>query len=126
MSLLKIEFSTVRELEKKTFRIFGYGGAAFVFSILLWLFGLAVVGGPLMVLSIVFVIAAMVWVSMLGKEAHRPVFCPYCASPNDVYVSKRRFNCDICHRPITFNDAGEAVAVEAIDTQARYDRPPSL
>jgi len=119
MSPLKIEFSTVRELEKKTFRVFGYGGAAFAFGLILTLIGLGIVGAPVMLTSAAVVIVAIVWVSMLGKEPSRPTFCPYCASQNDVYQSRRSFNCDICNRPVIINESGEAVAAERIETPIR-------
>ncbi len=119
MSPFKIEFATVRQLEKKTFRVFGYGGAAFAFGLILTLIGLGIVGAPIMLLSATVVIVAVVWVSMLDKEPSRPTFCPYCASQNDVYQSRRSFNCDICHRPVIVNELGEAVAAENMGTSIR-------
>jgi hypothetical protein len=121
MSPLKIEFATVRELEKKTFRVFGYGGAAFAFGLILTLIGLGIVGAPVMLISAAVVVLAVVWVSMLGKEPSRPTFCPYCASRNDVFQSRRSFNCDICNRPVIVNELGEAVAAahEHVETPTR-------
>ncbi len=120
MSPLKVEFSTVRELEKKTYRVFGYGGAAFVAGLVLTIAGVALLGAPIMLISAVFVIGAIIWVSVLGKEPARTLFCPYCASQNDVYQSRRSFNCDICNRPILVSETGEAVAADPIDVEARY------
>jgi len=117
----KLEFATVRELEKKTFRIFGYGGSVFGAGLILTLVGAAIVGAPVMIVSGSVVIGAMVYVSMLGKEPSRPLFCPYCASKNDVYVSRRSFDCDICRRPILVSDDGEPMAAEPVDTVARYN-----
>ena len=117
----KLEFATVRELEKKTFRIFGYGGSVFGAGLILTLVGVAIVGAPVMIVSGSVVIGAMVYVSMLGKEPSRPLFCPYCASQNDVYVSRRSFDCDICRRPILVSDDGEPMAAEPVDTVARYN-----
>ena len=121
MASRRIEIATVRELEKKTFRIFGYGGSVFGAGLILTLVGAAIVGAPVMVVSGSVVIAAMVYVSMLGKEPSRLLFCPYCASKNDVYVSRRSFNCDICRRPILVSEDGEPMAAEPIDTVARYN-----
>jgi len=121
MPSFKIDFATVRELEKKTFRIFGYGGAAFALGLLLIMCGFAILGAPIMAVSALVLIGAMIWVSAMGKESHVPVFCPYCATQNDVYRSKRSFNCDICRRPIIINENGMALAAEHIDTQARYN-----
>jgi len=116
----RIEFATVRELERKTFRIFGYGGSAFGAGLILTVAGLAIVGAPLMVASGLIVVGAMIYVSMLGREPSRALFCPYCASKNDVYVSRRKFSCDICRRPVLISDSGEPVPAEHIDTTARY------
>jgi hypothetical protein len=123
MPSFKMEFSTVRELEKKTFRIFGYGGAGFAFGLVLIIFGLAVLGAPIMAVSIVVVIGGIVYVSLLGREPARPTFCPYCASRNDVYQSRRSFNCDICNRPVLISETGEPVAAEPIDATAHYTPP---
>ena len=117
----KLEFATVRELEKKTFRVFGYGGSVFGAGLVLTLVGAAIVGAPVMVISGSVVVGAMIYVSMLGREPSRALFCPYCASKNDVYASRRNFNCDICRRPILVSEEGEPVAAEPIDTVARYN-----
>ena len=121
MASPKIEFATVRELEKKTFRFFGYGGSAFGVGLILTVFGLAIVGAPLMVASGACIIGAMAYVSMLGKEPSRAVFCPYCAMKNDVYVSRTSFRCDICKRPILVSADGVPTAADPVDTRARYN-----
>lgn len=118
MASRRIEFSTVRELEKKTFRIFRYGGIALVAGLLLSLV-VPIVGWAVMGLAIIGVVAAMAYVSMLGKEPSRSVFCPYCACENEVYKSRRSFNCDICRRPIAVSETGEVLVTEA-DSTARY------
>jgi len=121
MPLIKIEFATVRELEKKTFRIFAYGGGAFGVGLLMTLVGMAIIGAPIMIVSILVVIAAMAYVSMLGKETSRPLFCPYCSSKNDVYASRRNFECDICRRPVLVTEDGEVIAADENDLRARYN-----
>ena len=122
MTSLKVEFATVRQLEKKSFRVFAYGGGALVVGLVLTLTGLAVIGAPLLVLSSVILLAGIAWVSMLAREASRALFCPYCSSSNDVYCSRRSFDCDICGRPVTVSEDGEPLVAEAIDIEARYDR----
>ena len=121
MASRRIEFATVRELEKKTFRIFGYGGSVFGAGLILTLVGAAIVGAPVMILSGSVVIGAMVYVSLLGKEPSRGLFCPYCASRNDVYASRRAFNCDICRRPVVVSDDGEPLAAEPVDAVVQCD-----
>ncbi|MGQ9454533.1 MAG: hypothetical protein ACUVRS_07150 [Armatimonadota bacterium] len=120
MSPRKIEFSTVRELERKTHKIFIYGGFALLVGLLLTVVGAAIIGAPLIVLSAIVLIGAMVYVSVLGKEPTRPLFCPYCSSKNEVYVSRKSFDCDICRRPVVIDENGEPMPAEPIDTTARY------
>lgn len=114
MSPLKIEFSTVRELEKKSFKVFAYGGGGFLAGIVLSVLALPFIGIPLIVLSAVAILGAIVWVSMLGKEPSRPVFCPYCSTRNDVYESRKQFDCDICGRPIIISESGEALRADEL------------
>lgn len=114
----RIEFSTVRELEKKTFRIFRYGGIALAAGLILGLFT-GILGWALMGVAGTSMVAAMAYVSMLGKEPTRRVFCPYCACENEVYQSRRSFNCDICRRPIAVSETGEVLVTEA-ESAARY------
>ena len=40
------------------------------------------------------------------------MFCPYCASKNDVYLSRRSFDCDICRRPVLVTEFGEPVVAD--------------
>jgi len=121
MASLKVEFATVRELEKKTSQVFIYGGGAFLLGILLIFFA-PPIGIIVTVLSASAVLGAMVYVSMLGKEKSRPLFCPYCASKNDVYVSRRGLDCDICSRPIIVDENGEAVMAQPIDLTPRHNQ----
>lgn len=121
MASFKIEFSTVRELEKKSSHIFMYGGGAFLAGIVL-IFIAAPLGVFVTAISALVLLGGIVYVSMLGKEQSRPVYCPYCSSKNDVYVSIQKFGCDICSRPIIFNENGEAVMAEEIDLTARHNQ----
>ena len=122
MAFLKVEFATVRQLEKKSFCIFAYGGGAFLVGLVLMFTGLPFIGVPLMVLAAAVLLAGIAWVSVLGREPSRSLFCPYCSSRNDVYSSRRSFDCDICDRPVIISEDGEPLMAEGIDTEARYDR----
>ena len=122
MASLKVEFATVRELEKKTSQIFIYGGGGFLLGIVL-IFIAMPIGVMLTALSAIAVLGGMIYVSMLGKEKSRPLFCPYCSSKNDVYVSRRELDCDICSRPIIVDENGEATMAEAIDLTPRHNQP---
>jgi hypothetical protein len=121
MASLKVEFATVRELEKKTSQIFIYGGGGFLLGIVL-IFIVMPIGVVVTALSAIAVLAGMIYVSMLGKERSRPLFCPYCATKNDVYVSRRELDCDICRRPIKVDENGEAVMAQEIDLTPRHNQ----
>ncbi len=122
MASFKVEFATVRELEKKTSQIFIYGGGGLVAGIAL-IFIFPPVGIFVTVLSAIAMLGGMIYVGMLGKEPSRPLFCPYCSTKNDVYMSRRQFACDICHRPVLVTENGEAVMAEEIDLTPRHNQP---
>ena len=122
MASLKIEFATVRELEKKSSQIFMYGGSAFFIGIVL-IFAFPPVGIILTILSAAMVLGGIIYVMMLGRERSRALFCPYCASKNDVYVSRRELNCDMCRRPIKVGENGEPVMAQPIDLTPRHNQP---
>ncbi|NLN74863.1 MAG: hypothetical protein GX139_00935 [Armatimonadetes bacterium] len=122
MASLKVEFATVRELEKKTSKIFIYGGAGVVAGIIL-IFMFPPIGFLITALSLAAVLGGMIYVGMLAKEPSRPLFCPYCSTKNDVYVSRTEFDCDICHRPIIVDENGMAVMAEEIDLTPRHNQP---
>lgn len=121
MASLKIEFATVRELEKKSSKAFVYGGGG-LFVGLVMVFVVAPIGIVLMALSAIVLLGAICYVSMLGKEKSRALFCPYCSTKNDVYVSRHEFDCDICSRPIIINENGEAVMAQKIDMTMRHNQ----
>jgi len=122
MASLKIEFATVRELEKKTASIFKYGGGALLAGIVL-IFVFPPIGIPLAALAAVALLGGIIYVSMLGKERSRAIYCPYCSSKNDVYASRREFACDMCRRPVKIGDNGEAIMAQPIDLTARHNQP---
>lgn len=107
-------FSTVRELEKKSSKAFMYGGGG-LFVGLVMVFFVAPLGIILMALSAIVLLGAICYVSMMGKEKSRPLYCPYCSSKNDVYLSVKEFDCDICKRPIKIDEFGQAVMAQEID-----------
>ena len=115
MSFLKTDFATVRQLEKKT-RVFFEWGVGLLAVGLVCTFILGILGGVLLLVGAVTILAGIVWTSVLGKEASKSVFCPYCTSKNDVYQSIQLFDCDICKRPIKFSADGEAMRVLDIGT----------
>lgn len=121
MAHLKVEFSTVRELEKKSAQIFMYGGGAFFVGIVL-IFVAPPIGILLTILAALAVLAAMIGVSILGKEGTRKIFCPYCSSTNEVYMSRSGLDCDICSRPILIDANGEAVMAQPIDLTAQHNK----
>ena len=67
MASLKVEFATVRELEKKTSKIFIYGGAGVVAGIIL-IFMFPPIGFLITALSLAAVLGGMIYVGMLAKE----------------------------------------------------------
>lgn len=111
MSPLKVEFDTVRDLEKKTFRFFACTACVFAVGVISTGVGLVLIGLPLLVLGMAGLIGGAAWVAALSKEPTRQIFCPYCASANDVYASRRAFRCDICGRPVALGDDGQVIAV---------------
>ncbi|NLN77305.1 MAG: hypothetical protein GX141_00070 [Armatimonadetes bacterium] len=122
MASLKVEFATVRELEKKTSQIFVYGGSGLALGIV-FVFIFPPIGIVIAALSLIAMLGGMIYVGMLGKEASHPLFCPYCSTKNDVYASRREFACDICHRHVLVNENGEAVMAEEIDLTPRHNQP---
>lgn len=114
-------FSTVRELEKKTSKAFIYGGGG-LFVGLVMVFVVMPLGIILMALSAIALLGAMCYVSMMGKEKSRPLFCPYCSSKNDVYQSASEFDCDICRRPIKIDEFGQAAMAQEIDMTMRHNQ----
>lgn len=71
-----------------------------------------VIGVPLVLLSAVLMVALFVWMIRLQKQPRRDVRCPYCNNVNSVFDSVTEFDCDICDRPIKFNEAGGPVPAD--------------
>lgn len=114
ISYVKPEFSTVRELENKGYGLFKLAGiigcvSLVVTIVLTWLVWLSIPG---MVLAAVMFFIGMVWISWLGKEPSRVVFCPYCATKMDVFLSRTLIDCDVCDRPMKITSGGEPIALQ--------------
>lgn len=122
MASLKTDFATVRQLERRVAHIFKYGGMGFGVGVVL-IFAFPPIGIPMTALAALVVLGGIAYASMLGREKSRPLFCPYCASQNDVYVSRREFACDMCRRPVKINENGEPVMADPIDLTARHNQP---
>jgi len=118
ISVFKFDYDTVRDLERKGFRVFGAALAAGVVGLVLtitMLPPLMVLGIPLLILGASVFFFGMIWMSRLQKEPTRPLFCPYCASKNDVFMSRKEFSCDICGRRVGVSPAGQPVPIEPIE-----------
>ena len=113
-SIIKPEFATVRQLEMKGYGLFKWAGiiGAVSLGVSLFMPYLLPLSGPGMVVAAGMFLLGMVWISVLGKDPSRHVFCPYCASKNDVFVTRREANCDICGRLMRISEAGVPVAIE--------------
>jgi hypothetical protein len=115
LSLLKSDFATVRELEKKSYKLFAYSAGAFVIGLLLFLTALlAFVGVPLMLFGVALLFMTMIWMIRLSNRPVWDLYCPYCASKNDVFKSHEQFHCDICGKPVRISEYGEPIPVEPI------------
>ena len=122
VSFVKPEFSTVRQLENKGYGLFKLAGIIFFVSLAvafcltclapLWVSGLAV--------SLTMFFIGMIWISWLGKEPSRVVYCPYCATKMDVFLSRTLIDCDICDRPMKITSSGDPIALEEQLVHKRY------
>lgn len=113
VGVFKFDYSTVRELEHKCFRVFYFvGGMVVVGFVMMITQILAFVGVPLMVLGILLFFITLVWMLKLTREPTREAFCPYCSTKNEVFVTRREFICDMCQRPIGVLPSGQIVPLE--------------
>ena len=104
------EYSTVRELEHKCFRVFYFVAAMVGLGFLLWITSLfAIIGIPMMVLGMLLFFITLIWMLRLQREPTREARCPYCASRNEMFVSRKEFICDMCRRPVGVLPSGELV-----------------
>jgi hypothetical protein len=118
--LAEHKFDTVRDLEKRNAKWFKTWGVVALAGIVFILIGLVSPAIMLLGLAALIVGAIMLFVGMLhvvnlSREPVRTIYCPYCASKNEVFVSKRELPCDICGRKIGITPHGEAVPLEPMD-----------
>ena len=113
-SILFPEFATVRQLEMKGLGLFKWAGIIALAGVLIILFMpyIMPVGVVLVAAAVVILLIGMLWISWLGRHQSLHVFCPYCASKNDVFLQHREFSCDICDRLIHLDKNGEPIAAE--------------
>jgi hypothetical protein len=109
----RFEYSTVRELEHKCFRVFWFVGAMIALGFILMLSNVgAFIGIPLLVLGVLLFVATLVWVLMLQREPRRDAYCPYCGSKNEVFASRKEFLCDVCQGPVGVLPNGNVIPLE--------------
>ncbi len=119
ISILKGEYNTLRELERKSYRLFYLGAGLSGIGILLTLFGFGIltfIGLPMLVLGVLIFLGGMLWVAGLQKRPTVLVYCPYCAGRNDLFKGRSEFLCDMCGRRIIISSTGEAEPGEPEDT----------
>jgi len=113
VGLFRFDYSTVRDLEHKSFRVFYFVGAMVALGFVMWLTSiLAFIGVPLVVLGVLLFFITLVWMLKLSREATRVSYCPYCSTKNEVFVSRKDFLCDVCRRPIGVLPSGEVIPLE--------------
>jgi len=109
----KFDYSTVRELEHKCFRVFYFvGGMVAIGFVMILTSALGFIGVPLAALGVLLFFVTLIWMLKLSREPTRVAFCPYCSSKNEVFVSRKDFLCDVCQRPIGVLPSGEVVPLE--------------
>jgi hypothetical protein len=116
--VFRLEFDTIRDLEHKGFRVFWIAGGTLAAGILLTLTAIGIfLGVPLIIVGALLFLGAMLWMSAHSKEPTRRIFCPYCSTFNEVFLSRTEFACDVCKRRIGFDEDSEPVALdfESID-----------
>jgi len=109
----RFEYSTVRELEHKCFRVFWFVGVMIALGFIMLLSNvMAFIGIPLLILGVLLFLAILVWVLMLQREPRREAHCPYCGSKNEVFASRKEFLCDMCQGPVGVLPDGNVVPLE--------------
>ncbi len=114
------KFDTVRDLEKRNSKWFKTWGSVALGGILLIFVGfvssiIMLLGFAALIVGAVLLFVGMLRVIQLSKEPMRGIYCPYCASKNEVFITKREIPCDICGRKIGITPHGEAIPLEPIE-----------
>ncbi len=114
--MTKPNYDTIRGLEQHYSGSFKKVGIAAFIGLALTLFGsgtiLQVAGIIILAISIIISVVLMVWMIRLQKEPVRHLYCPYCASKNDLFCSRKEFACDICNRRVIISPTGEPIPAE--------------
>ncbi|MEN6372812.1 MAG: hypothetical protein ABFD64_12465 [Armatimonadota bacterium] len=115
----KNKYDTIRDLEGQHLGLFKKAGITGLIGLVLTLFGsgtfLSILGIGLIVVGAGIFFFGMILMMKIQKEPTRTVYCPYCASKNDLFVSRQEFACDICGRKIRMSPTGEPIPIEPID-----------
>lgn len=107
------EYATIRQLEGYCYRVLKPLLALMGVGLLLcFTISLMMVGVPLLVLSAAMMLGLFIWMIRLQQQPRRDVRCPYCTNVNSVFESVSEFDCDICERPIRFNESGRPMPAD--------------
>jgi hypothetical protein len=121
VSLIKADFTTIRQLEKKGYKLFAYAGGMFVVGLILTFTSiLAFIGVPLLAAGVGLFFISMLWMMKLGKRPVWDIFCPYCSGKNEVFKTVQRFDCDLCNRGIIVDAHGQAEPTEPVERVESY------
>lgn len=112
-------FDTIRDLERMNSKWFKTAGLIGIAGVILLMFGfgtiVSVVGIAAILVAVVIFFITMLRVIHLSREPHRTIYCPYCASKNEVFMSRTEIACDVCKRGIRIGVNGEPIPTEETD-----------
>lgn len=111
--MAKPDYDTIRGLERKSSKLFKVAGLLGIIGLISAVF-VPFIGIPMLVIGAIIFFYGMVWMLKLQKEPVRHLFCPYCASKNDVFFSRTEFACDICNRRVGVSPRGEPIPLETV------------
>ncbi|MEN6519894.1 MAG: hypothetical protein ABFD46_01920 [Armatimonadota bacterium] len=115
----KKKYDTIRDLEGQHIGLFKKAGIIGLIGLVLAMFGsgtvLTIFGIGMIVIGAGIFFYGMIVMMRIQKEPTRTVYCPYCASKNDLFISRQEFACDICGRRIKISPSGEPIPIEPID-----------
>lgn len=114
-------YNTIRDLERKNAGLFRAALMMGVIGLVMAALGaipiLLVTGIILITAAAILFFYGMILMIRLQKEPTRHIYCPYCASKNDVFISRREIPCDICGRRIGIPPSGEPIPLEPIEDE---------
>lgn len=100
MAALRAKFTTVRDIEKLSFRVFELGVCGFIAGVALSLDDITFAGIPLLILSAFILMVGMGWITARMRESSQRHYCPHCGRPNDVYISNTEYYCFNCRKKV--------------------------